>query len=219
MLDPTCRLTKAVDIFTLGCLFYFIATLRHPYGDTLERQSNILKGKYHAANCDRTNVHNGDFHALFSAINAPDPAQRLPIEDVLRHPLFWDAAKHVAFLEKASEALSSRELFVVAKHFDKSGICCQWDRELDPVIVQNIVKFRIYDFSKAVDLLRVVRNQAVHFLSLTPEEQLPYGSFPDGFLAYYTVRFPTLFTVVFNLLRPHVRDNPLFAEFFVVDLN
>lgn len=41
---PT-RLTKSVDIFALGCLFYYVLTNGgHPFGDRYEREVNILKG-------------------------------------------------------------------------------------------------------------------------------------------------------------------------------
>jgi serine/threonine-protein kinase/endoribonuclease IRE1 len=40
---PT-RLTKSVDIFALGCLFYYTLTSGgHPFGDRFEREVNILK--------------------------------------------------------------------------------------------------------------------------------------------------------------------------------
>lgn len=39
------RLTKSVDIFALGCLFYYSLTSGdHPFGDKFEREVNILKG-------------------------------------------------------------------------------------------------------------------------------------------------------------------------------
>ena len=38
------RLTKSVDIFALGCLFYYVLTNGgHPFGDRFEREVNILK--------------------------------------------------------------------------------------------------------------------------------------------------------------------------------
>lgn len=44
--NPTgTRLTKSVDIFALGCLFYYTLTSGdHPFGDKFEREVNILKG-------------------------------------------------------------------------------------------------------------------------------------------------------------------------------
>ncbi|KAL1452596.1 hypothetical protein WDU94_006813 [Cyamophila willieti] len=36
-----------VDIFSLGCVFHFVLSGgRHPFGDTLRRQANILAGEY-----------------------------------------------------------------------------------------------------------------------------------------------------------------------------
>jgi serine/threonine-protein kinase/endoribonuclease IRE1 len=41
---PT-RLTKSVDIFALGCLFFYTMTNgSHPFGDRFEREANIMKG-------------------------------------------------------------------------------------------------------------------------------------------------------------------------------
>ncbi len=39
------RLTKSVDVFALGCLYYYVLTNGgHPFGDRYERDVNILKG-------------------------------------------------------------------------------------------------------------------------------------------------------------------------------
>lgn len=40
------RQTRAVDMFSLGCLiFYTITGCKHPFGDDLERDVNIVKNK------------------------------------------------------------------------------------------------------------------------------------------------------------------------------
>lgn len=41
------RLTKAVDIFSLGCLMYYVISRgKHPFGDRVEREVNILNNKF-----------------------------------------------------------------------------------------------------------------------------------------------------------------------------
>lgn len=39
--------TAAVDVFSAGCIFYFVISKgQHPFGDALRRQANILAGEY-----------------------------------------------------------------------------------------------------------------------------------------------------------------------------
>ena len=41
------RITKAIDIFSLGCVYYYVLTSgHHPFGDTIRRQLNILNSSY-----------------------------------------------------------------------------------------------------------------------------------------------------------------------------
>lgn len=41
------RVTKAIDIFSTGCLFYYVLSNgEHPFGDRYSREINILKGVY-----------------------------------------------------------------------------------------------------------------------------------------------------------------------------
>lgn len=39
--------TYAVDIFSAGCVFYYVVSQgSHPFGKSLQRQANILMGTY-----------------------------------------------------------------------------------------------------------------------------------------------------------------------------
>ena len=41
------RITKAIDIFSLGCVYYYVLTHgSHPFGDSIRRQLNILNSTY-----------------------------------------------------------------------------------------------------------------------------------------------------------------------------
>lgn len=39
--------TYGVDLFSAGCVFYYVISKgRHPFGDSLHRQANIMNGEY-----------------------------------------------------------------------------------------------------------------------------------------------------------------------------
>lgn len=39
--------TCAVDVFSLGCIYYYVLTRgKHPFGEVLKRQANIMQGEY-----------------------------------------------------------------------------------------------------------------------------------------------------------------------------
>ncbi|KAA0192816.1 hypothetical protein HAZT_HAZT008797 [Hyalella azteca] len=70
------RPTRAVDVFSLGCLYYYVVTGgQHPYGPCITRQGNIAAG-----------------------LNDKRPQARPPARAVLKHPFFWDSATTLNFL-------------------------------------------------------------------------------------------------------------------------
>ena len=47
MMSQTKSTTCLVDIFSMGCVYYFVLTKgSHPFGDILRRQANILQQEY-----------------------------------------------------------------------------------------------------------------------------------------------------------------------------
>lgn len=61
---PTCPhvlQTSAVDIFSAGCVFYYVVSGgQHPFGDSLRRQANILAGSYQLS-CLQEEAHGETF--------------------------------------------------------------------------------------------------------------------------------------------------------------
>ncbi|ELP84838.1 calcium/calmodulin-dependent protein kinase type, putative [Entamoeba invadens IP1] len=214
MLNETKRLSKAVDIFTLGCLFYYIGCRKHPYGEPLVRQNNILKGTPVKMEIENNNVYMSEFIQCFHAMNSYEPSQRLTIEKVLSQPLFWSFKKRLDFLQKASDLMIIDKNVMVSRRLDNAGIVIHWDRDLSPLIIENNTKFRYYDFNRTIDLLRLIRNQSHHYYTLQQDEKDLYKSYPDGFYQYYQSKFPSLCVVVYSTVLEFYADNPVFADFF-----
>ena len=82
---PT-RLTKSVDIFALGCLFYYTLTNGgHPFGDRFEREVNILKNAKNLEGLERFGEEGEEAVDLIGEMLDPEAGERY----VLRfRPLF-----------------------------------------------------------------------------------------------------------------------------------
>ncbi len=63
-----------------------------------------------------------------------------------------------------------------------------------------------------------MRNKKHHYQDLPPTLKKILGSLPDGYLAYFTRRFPELFLHVYNTIvdQPLIRTEPVFREYFHV---
>lgn len=63
--DSFClRQTSAVDIFSAGCIFYYVVSSgQHPFGDGFHRQANILTGAYQLAHLQQE-THGEEHHPL-----------------------------------------------------------------------------------------------------------------------------------------------------------
>ena len=71
------RLTKSVDIFALGCLYFYTLTGgEHPYGGPFERESNILKDAKDLGALDKFGEEGEEAKDLIGRMLAPDPKAR-----------------------------------------------------------------------------------------------------------------------------------------------
>lgn len=73
---PT-RLTKSVDIFALGCLFYYTLTNgAHPFGDRFEREVNILKNAKNLDALERFGEEGSEATDLIEKMLDPEARER-----------------------------------------------------------------------------------------------------------------------------------------------
>lgn len=71
--------TSAVDIFSAGCIFYYVVSGgQHPFGDSLRRQANILAGSYQLS-CLQEEAHGETLPQWHNTVGKPRAEGQLPV--------------------------------------------------------------------------------------------------------------------------------------------
>ena len=181
---PT-RLTKSVDIFALGCLYYYVLTNGlHPFGDRFEREFNIRRNAKCLDGLERFGEEGLEGVDLITKMLSPEAYDRcvapsykamswtLTVTGIrpdtstcLLHPYFWDPGKRLTFLQDASDRFEimcrdpkDANLLALEKGaYDVVG--ADWHSRLDKLFIENLGKFRKYDGKSVQDLLRALRNK------------------------------------------------------------
>lgn len=197
MLNGTQRTTSAVDLFSLGCLYYYILSNgAHPFGDTLRRQANILSGEFNLKDLKGPDWQVNLEKPLISALISSNPARRPSCNAVLAHPLFWDSAKILAFFQDVSDRVEKAEVDdIVLQTLEDNAIPVvksDWRVHIHEEVAKDLRKYRTYTGQSVRDLLRALRNKKHHFRELTREAQEYLGEIPEAFTNYWTSRFPLL---------------------------
>lgn len=257
---PT-RLTKSVDIFALGCLFYYVLTNgSHPFGDRFEREINILKNTKFLDGLEQFGEEGSEAVDLITKMLDPEAhnryayyvyclafvadAPRPDTTSCLLHPFFWNPGRRLNFLQDASDRFEimcrdprDQNLIVLETGaFDVVGH--DWHARLDKVFIENLGKYRKYDGKSVQDLLRALRNkvgknslrisfcewltcilQKHHYQDLPDNVKRHLGPMPDGFLSYFTRRFPRLFMHVHDVISntPLCHESMFKTYFELVD--
>jgi len=218
---PT-RLTKLVDIFALGCLFYYTLTNGgHPFGDRFEREVNILKGVKCLDGLERFGEEGSDAVELISSMLSIEASDRPDTTTCLLHPFFWDQGRRLSFLQDASDRFEimcrdPRDPRLTTLELGASNIVGNdWHSRLDKIFIENLGKFRKYDGKSVQDLLRALRNKKHHYQDLPENVKRHLGPMPEGFLSYFTRRFPLLFLHVHSVVAStSLRHESMFRSYF-----
>ncbi|KAF8639142.1 hypothetical protein AX17_001632 [Amanita inopinata Kibby_2008] len=216
------RLTKSVDIFALGCLFYYTLTNGgHPFGDKYEREVNILKDAKSLNGLERFGEEGSEAVDLITQMLDPEASKRPDTMTCLLHPFFWDPARRLNFLQDASDRFEvmcrdPKDPYLLELEKDAFSIVGNdWHARLDKVFIENLGKFRKYDGKSVQDLLRALRNKKHHYQDMPDNVKRHLGPMPEGFLAYFTRRFPRLFLHVHAVIRTTgLRSESMFRSYF-----
>ncbi|KAH7869526.1 uncharacterized protein C8R40DRAFT_739048 [Lentinula edodes] len=219
---PT-RLTKSVDIFALGCLFYYMLTGGgHPFGDRFEREINIIKGVKDITTLgERYGEEGVDAADLIEKMLNPDSSLRPDTSSCLLHPFFWDSGRRLNFLQDASDRFEimcrdpkdphlielEKDAFKIVGH--------DWQSRVDKVFIESLGKFRKYDGKSVQDLLRALRNKKHHYQDLPGNVKRHLGPLPEGYLSYFTRRYPQLFLHTHRAIsESELHSEPMFRTYF-----
>ncbi|ANB15706.1 bifunctional endoribonuclease/protein kinase IRE1 [Sugiyamaella lignohabitans] len=221
------RLTRAVDIFSLGCVFYYILSNgQHPFGINSKRESNIEDNNYSLTEFDDPYVPNNvEAKDLISRMISFNPNDRPDASSVLLHPLFWSQQKRLDFLLKISDRFEAdareeySELLSILERDAFEVVGHDWHTNFDRAFLENLRQYRRYRGERIIDLLRAMRNKCHHFNDLPLHLQTSIGPIPDSFLSYFTKKFPYLLMKVYYFAKEHLADEFAFRSFFYEEKN
>lgn len=92
--------TCAVDMFSLGCLFYYVLSNgKHPFGEGLHRQGNILENKRTLKDLKGEAWKVATRKPLVTALISQNQSDRPTCSQVLLHPMFWSNSRILAFFQ------------------------------------------------------------------------------------------------------------------------
>ncbi|XP_040829651.1 serine/threonine-protein kinase/endoribonuclease IRE2 [Ochotona curzoniae] len=210
--------TSAVDIFSAGCVFYYVLSGgSHPFGESLYRQANILAGAPSLVHLEEEAHDKVVARDLVEAMLSPRPQARPSASQVLVHPFFWSTAKQLQFFQDVSDWLekeSEQGPLVAAL---EAGGCAvvrhNWHGHISVPLQTDLRRFRSYKGTSVRDLLRAMRNKKHHYRELPAEVQQTLGQVPDSFVQYFTSRFPRLLLHTHRAMRSCASQS-LFSPYY-----
>ncbi|KAL2354293.1 hypothetical protein BJ546DRAFT_1026665 [Cryomyces antarcticus] len=220
---------RAVDIFSLGCVFYYVMTDgAHPFDDgegwMAMREFNIKKNKRDLSKLPPGDDTEEPLH-LVSWMLEPRPEHRPSAVQVMQHPFFWSAERRLNFLcdvsdhwerecrEPPSAHLNELERIAYEQRVFGSDFLAKLDRKF----IDTLGKQRKYTGSRMLDLLRALRNKKNHYEDMPPNVKQLVGSLPKGYLQYWTVRFPKLLMACYTaVIQCDLQDVDRFRPYFVL---
>lgn len=211
------RETRAVDLFSLGCvLFYCITGGRHPFGDHLERDVNIVKNQKDLFLVEYI----PEAEDLISRLLNPDPELRPKALEVLHHPMFWNSELRLSFLRDTSDRVeledrvSDSDILKALEGIAPTALGGgKWNEKMEPAFITDIGRHRRYKFDGIRDLLRVIRNKLNHYRELPKEIQELVGPVPEGYDNYFASRFPKLLIEVYKVVWKYCREEECFQKY------
>ena len=200
-------LTQSYDIFSLGCVFWYIFTSEHPFKAT-EKNSvvqNIMNSWSTLSQFDPMSPIEVELLDIVKNMICENPEKRPIVETILKHPLFWNASQRLELLRKVNDSVNPKPKSVeILNSIRKIGNSItgsiNWIYKLEPEM-QTHVKKKKYK-SAFEDLLRCIRNNWQHIDDQPTNVQFLFGSSVDDkekYISYWMEKFPKLIIMLYNV--------------------
>ena len=219
MCDSEQSRSDHVDVFSLGCVFYFILTREHPFGaisDPEECQQNIICPDYVAS---LNGLHDHlvehmcsiakDLISRMICLNASD---RIKDYKIRKHPLLFRKEDLANFLiaicnylkdSKDPRITRFKEVLEENSHRVFDG---KWLDKLDTEAKNDLKVFKRKG-DQICSLLIAVRNKITHFHELPVLLREIYLGSKFGVVEYYMKRFPNLVPYTYSVLVMNEFEN------------
>ncbi|XP_061779018.2 serine/threonine-protein kinase/endoribonuclease IRE1 isoform X2 [Nerophis lumbriciformis] len=189
--------TAAVDVFSAGCVFYYVVSRgQHPFGDALMRQFNILSGEYSLSYFIESTHDDVIAVDLIEQMISAEAQARPSTAYVLKHPFFWSPEKQLLFFQDVSDRIEKEpadgDIVLKLESGGRAVVRTNWRMHISAPLQIDLRRFRTYKGNSVRDLLRAMRNKKHHYHELPADVQQTLGELPEGFVGYFTSRFPRL---------------------------
>ncbi|KAK8057059.1 IRE kinase [Apiospora saccharicola] len=223
-LMPNRRATRAIDIFSLGLVFFYVLTKGcHPFdcGDRYMREVNIRKGQLNLQPLDILGDFAYEAKDLVRIMLLPEPRDRPNIREVMAHPFFWDAKKRLTFLCDVSDHFEKEvrdppsDSLMTLEHY--APRICRGDflKLLTKDFVESLGKQRKYTGTRMLDLLRALRNKWNHREDMSEALKKSVGTSHEEYLGYWSRRFPDLLSTCYEVIWVlDLQEAVRFKEYF-----
>lgn len=213
------KISRSLDVFSLGCLFFYILHGTHPFGtDLLALETLIVKGDAVELRTNPSIL--PETKGLVAQMIAHQPDSRLSSLSVLHDPFLWPSKLRLEFVCLVSNRLEREDPnSLLIKSFEGLGervfATTSWVYLLESDALRQDVlsnKKRKYDLNSLRDLLRYIRNKHHHF-DEDPHLAKVLSPDPEEFLRVFTSCFPNLLPslVVWVFSHPSVAKEDKFA--------
>lgn len=211
------RATRAIDIFSLGCVFFYCLTQgSHPFDKDgkFMREANIVKGLYDLDALTILGDYQWEAKVLVGQMLSHNPKERPDAATILTHPFFWGAEDRLEFLCHVSDAFESEkynereddlseplaylESYSPLINKDYSG---DFLRALPQPFKDTLGKQRKYKGESLLDLLRALRNKKNHYEDMPDAVKERVGPLPAGYLGFWSRKFPSLLLTCWSVVK------------------